>query len=75
MIFTMISLIASVVGTSLYSSSRLKKPSMRSKILTSASSLATTSFAAKRRTPAPAKMTFAGENTSPTPSPSATEKA
>ncbi|KAH8996586.1 hypothetical protein EDB83DRAFT_928791 [Lactarius deliciosus] len=45
-IFTIVSFIASVVGTSLYSSSRLKKLSMRSKISMSASWLAATSFAA-----------------------------
>jgi hypothetical protein len=42
----MISFIASVVGTSAYSSRRLKKFSMRSKISMSASWLAITSFAA-----------------------------
>ena len=46
MIFTMISFIASVVGTSVYSSSRLKKFSIRSKISMSVSWLAIKSFAA-----------------------------
>ncbi len=46
MIFMMISLIASVVGTSVYVSSLRKKPSMRSKISKSVSLLAATSFAA-----------------------------
>ncbi|KAH8986684.1 hypothetical protein EDB92DRAFT_1878259 [Lactarius akahatsu] len=74
-IFTIMSVIAAVDGTSVYVSSRLKKFSTRSKISTSASWLSLTSLAAKRSTPAPAKITFAGENTRPTPSPSVAEKA
>ena len=80
-IFTTTSLTASVVGTSAYSSSGLKKPSIRSKMTMSVSWLTITSSAAcvgsisdcsgrgrsrtivsERRTPAPAKMIFAGEN-------------
>jgi hypothetical protein len=45
MIFTLISIIVEVGGTSVYDSRRLKKPSIRQKILTSVSWLALTSLA------------------------------
>ncbi|KAH9046342.1 hypothetical protein EDB83DRAFT_2404664 [Lactarius deliciosus] len=48
---------------------------MRSKISIRMSWLASTSLAAKRRTPAPANIALAGENTKPTPSPSVCENA
>ncbi|KAI9462019.1 hypothetical protein BJY52DRAFT_1258475, partial [Lactarius psammicola] len=67
-IFTIMFIIASVGGTSVYVSSRLEKFSTCSKTSTRASWVSLTSWAAKRRTPAPAKITFVGENTKPTPS-------
>ncbi|KAH9969676.1 hypothetical protein BC827DRAFT_1161841 [Russula dissimulans] len=69
MILMIMSVIAAVGGTSVYDSTLLKKFSMRLKRSTSMSWLASTSFATKRRTPIPVKITFAGENTRPTPSP------
>ncbi|KAF8476629.1 hypothetical protein DFH94DRAFT_757142, partial [Russula ochroleuca] len=63
MIFTITSVIAAVGCSSVYVSRRLKNPSMRTKMSISTSWLASTSLAAKRRTPIPEKTTFAGENT------------
>ncbi|KAI9447124.1 hypothetical protein BJY52DRAFT_1313190 [Lactarius psammicola] len=64
---TIISVIMSVIAvvgvTSVYVSRRLKKNPMRSKSSARASLLAATSLAAKRKTPIPAKIAFAGENT------------
>ncbi|KAF8259406.1 hypothetical protein EI94DRAFT_1751706 [Lactarius quietus] len=74
-ICTIMSVIASVGRTAVWDSRRLKKFSMRLKRSTRASWLASTSIAAERRTPTPAKITCAGENTSPTPAPRVAEKA